>query len=637
MPSARRNMFAKILLSATSLLLAHLLHFLCSLMQFIPERKSVPEPLAMGNQAAAWNKEPSTGTSRHSQGFKNYLPSPSKEQIPCHRPRGLQCISPLVQSVEETPEPIPAKIKGHIPKWINGNLLRNGPGKFEFGNDKFNHWFDGMALLHQFQLAHGTVTYRSRFLQSSSYLRNSQHSRIVASEFGTLAMPDPCKSLFGRFLSRFEPPQPSDNCNVNYVLYKGDYYVSSENICMHKVDPETLETKEKVWKDFHKSDPWGSSALTENLWHLQVDWSKFIAVNGATAHPHYESDGTTYNMGNSYGKHGSSYNIIRVPPQESGHGDTLEGAKVLCSIPPRDRAKPSYYHSFGMTENYIIFIEQPLKLNLLQIITSKLRGKAIYDGISWEPQHNTYFHVVNKHTGEVLPGSWCSQPFITFHQINAFEERGCVVLDLCCQDQGSSLALYTLQNLRRSGEGLDQVYASVPRSFPRRFVLPLDVDSDTPVGKNLNPLPYTQAKAVKGADGKIWCTHENLHPEGFEQVGGLEFPQINYAGYNGRRYRFFYGCGFGHLLGDSLIKVDVDTKNFKMWQEEGCYPSEPVFVPVPNATAEDSGVILSVVVSPAENQSAFLLVLDAETFQELGRAEVGVPMPYGFHGIFSAH
>ncbi|NWI07569.1 BCDO2 oxygenase, partial [Tichodroma muraria] len=334
------------------------------------------------------------------------------------------CISPLVQSVEETPEPIPAKIKGHIPKWINGNLLRNGPGKFEFGNDKFNHWFDGMALLHQFQLAHGTVTYRSRFLQSSSYLRNSQHSRIVASEFGTLAMPDPCRSVFGRFLSRFEPPRKRDSGKKREVLRFS-------------------------WRNF--------SALTENLWHLQVDWSKFIAVNGATAHPHYEADGTTYNMGNSYGKHGSSYNIIRVPPQESGHGDTLEGAKVLCSIPPMDRAKPSYYHSFGMTENYIVFIEQPLKLNLLKIITSKLRGKAIYDGISWEPQHNTYFHVVNKHTGEVLPGQWCSRPFVTFHQINAFEERGCVVLDLCCQDEGTSLALYTLQNLRRSGQGLDQV------------------------------------------------------------------------------------------------------------------------------------------------------------------------------------
>ncbi|KAJ7401259.1 Beta,beta-carotene 9',10'-oxygenase [Pitangus sulphuratus] len=550
MPPAQRNMLAQILLPAVSLLLAHLQYFLCSLMQFIP-------------------------------GYKNYLPSPPKEQILHHSPRGLQCISPLLQTMEETPEPIPAKVKGHIPKWINGNLLRTGPGRFEFGNDSFNHWFDGMALLHQFQLRAGSVSYRSRFLQSNSYLTNRRHNRIVLSEFGTLAMPDPCKSLFGRFI---------DNANVNYVLYKGDYYISSENIFMYKVDPETLETKEKA----------SMESLTENPWHLQVDWSQFIAVNGATAHPHYESDGTTYNMGNSYGKHGSSYNIIQVPPQSSSCTDTLEGAKVLCSIPPMDRAKPSYYHSFGMTENYIVFIEQPLKLNLLQIITSKLRGKAICDGISWEPQCNTYFRVVNKHTGEVLPGQWYTKPFVTFHQINAFEDCGCVVLDLCCQDDGTSLALYKLQNMRRTGEALDQVYASLPRAFPRRFVLPLHVDPDTPVGKNLNPLPYTLAKAVKDADGKVWCTHENLHPEGFEKVGGLEFPQINYSWSNGRRYRYFYGCGFGHLVGDSLMKVDVETKNFK-------------------------------------NRSAFLLVLDAETFRELGRAEVPVQMPYGFHGIFTPH
>uniref|UniRef100_A0A8B9S2E3 Carotenoid-cleaving dioxygenase, mitochondrial n=1 Tax=Apteryx owenii TaxID=8824 RepID=A0A8B9S2E3_APTOW len=527
--------------------------------------------------------------------------------------RGLQCISPLIQTVEETPQPIPTKIKGHIPKWINGNLLRNGPGKFEFGEEKFNHWFDGMALLHQFQLENGTVTYRSKFLQSSSYSANSQNNRIVASEFGTLAMPDPCKSVFGRFMSRFEIPQPSDNASVNYVMYKGDYYVSSETVFMHKVDPETLETKEKV------------------------DWSKFVAVNGATAHPHYESDGTAYNMGNSYGKHGSRYNIIQIPPQKSNCSDVLEGAKVLCSIAPVDKMKPSYYHSFGMSKNYIIFVEQPIKLNLLQIITSKLRGKPISEGISWEPQYNTYFHVVNKHTGEVLPGQWYSKPFATFHQINAFEDHGCVVLDLCCQDSGTALATYKLQNLRRTGEGLDQVYNSTPRAFPRRFVLPLNVNSDTPVGKDLNPLSYTSARAVKDADGKVWCTHENLHPEGFENVGGLEFPQINYTQYSGRKYRFFYGCGFRHLVGDSLMKVDVETKTFKIWQEDGSYPSEPVFVPVPNAMAEDSGVILSVVVSPTENRSAFLLVLDAETFRELGRAEVPVQMPYGFHGIFASH
>lgn len=82
--------------------------------------------------------------------------------------------------------------------------------------------------------------------------------------------------------------------------------------------------------DFHKSDPWGSSALTENLWHLQVDWSKFIAVNGATAHPHYESDGTTYNMGNSYGKHGEE-GLARLVLWAGGTGSLLvllQGAAV---------------------------------------------------------------------------------------------------------------------------------------------------------------------------------------------------------------------------------------------------------------------------------------------------------------------
>lgn len=47
--------------------------------------------------------------------------------------------------------------------------------------------------------------------------------------------------------SRISVSELSDNASVNYVLYKGDYYVSNENVFMHKVDPETLETKEKVW------------------------------------------------------------------------------------------------------------------------------------------------------------------------------------------------------------------------------------------------------------------------------------------------------------------------------------------------------------------------------------------------------
>lgn len=71
---------------------------------------------------------------------------------------------------------------------------------------RFNHWFDGMALMHRFHIKDGQVTYSSCFLRSDSYVQNSEKNRIVVSEFGTLATPDPCKNIFARFFSRFQIP-----------------------------------------------------------------------------------------------------------------------------------------------------------------------------------------------------------------------------------------------------------------------------------------------------------------------------------------------------------------------------------------------------------------------------------------------
>ncbi|KAJ8266256.1 hypothetical protein GJAV_G00128340 [Gymnothorax javanicus] len=526
---------------------------------------------------------------------------------------GLQCIAPLVRSVEETPNPIKTTIRGTIPAWINGSLLRNGPGKFEFGNQSYNHWFDGMALLHQFKIEGGQVSYRSRFLRSDSYKANAERNRIMVSEFGTLAFPDPCKSFFQRFMSYFAMPKPTDNASVNFVKYKGDYYVSTETNFMHRVDPETLESKEKV------------------------DWSKFIAVNAATAHPHYDPDGTAYNMGNSYTMKGAAYNIIRVPPGKAGPSETLEGAKVLCSIPSVDRGRPSYYHSFAMSQNYVVFIEQPLKMDLFTIVTSKLRGKALNEGIYWDPSLDTVFHLINKRTGKPVSVTYRAKALANFHQINAVEQDGFLLLDLCASDDGGAISNYLIQNMRKSGEALDQLFESLPRAFPRRFVLPLTVDDSAPNGQNLNTIPSSMATAVKVAKNEVYCTHEDLHSEDLHDYGGLEFPQIYYAKFNTRPYRYFYGCGFKHLVGDSLLKMDLQGKKLKVWRQPGFFPSEPVFVPSPDATEEDDGVILSVVLTPSQENSTFLLVLDAKTFVELGRAEVPVNIPYGFHGVFNSN
>lgn len=55
---------------------------------------------------------------------------------------------------------------------------------------------------------------------------------------------------------------------------------------------------------------------------------------------------------------------------------------------------------------------------------------------------------------------YSAAPMFTLHQINAFEDNGFLVMDMCCGDNGEVIADFTLENLRRdSGEEMDKVNA----------------------------------------------------------------------------------------------------------------------------------------------------------------------------------
>ena len=54
-----------------------------------------------------------------------------------------------------------------------------------------------------------------------------------------------------------------------------------------------------------------------------------------------------------------------------------------------------------MSENYVVFIEQPIKLDLLKFMLFRIQGKSFDKVMTWEPQYDTIFHVVHRHTGEV--------------------------------------------------------------------------------------------------------------------------------------------------------------------------------------------------------------------------------------------
>ena len=153
----------------------------------------------------------------------------------------------LFQTTDEQSEPIIAEVKGNLPSWLTGTLIRNGPGRFECGDTSFNHWFDGQGLLHRFHIQNGQVTYSSKFVRSDCYADSLNHGESNHLEFGSFIPPDPCQNIFSRFFSRFWADEvPLDNTLVNIFPMKDKIYATSEVNFIFEINPDTLDTLNRV-------------------------------------------------------------------------------------------------------------------------------------------------------------------------------------------------------------------------------------------------------------------------------------------------------------------------------------------------------------------------------------------------------
>jgi beta,beta-carotene 9',10'-dioxygenase len=115
-------------------------------------------------------------------------------------------------------------------------LIRTGPAKFEVGQQNYQHWFDGLAMLHCFDLQSGGVTYSNRFLRSEAYCEAMVQWRIARGEF----MTDPRRTLFGRVMSLFNP-KPTDNACINVSMLGGQLVALPETPLPVRFDARTLE------------------------------------------------------------------------------------------------------------------------------------------------------------------------------------------------------------------------------------------------------------------------------------------------------------------------------------------------------------------------------------------------------------
>ena len=441
------------------------------------------------------------------------------------------------------------EVSGSLPDWLAGSLIRMGPAKFEVGGRAYRHWFDGLAMMHRFAFEGGRVSYTNRFLESRVFLAARDEGRIAYSEFAT----DPCRTLFKRAASVFSGPSFGDNANVNVMRQGDDFVAMTETPLPVRFDPATLRT-------LGVGEP-APGQLT-------------------VAHPH--SAPVTGELV-SYAAHlgpRSSYRLYARAP-----GGPM---RIISELPV---SRPSYMHSFAITERYAVLVEFPLVAVPASI---PLSGRPFIENYRWRPERGTRFQVIDLETGK-LRGTYEGEPFFAFHHINAFERDGELLIDLCSYEDDEIIRGLYMDRLRSERPRL-------PLSEIRRCRLPLD-------GSAVEYEPLAE--------------------------GAMELPRIDYARCNGREYRQAYGCGQseGSEFLDQIIRIDTHDHTRNGWQEPGCFPGEPVFVRDPAGEGEDGAVLLSVTLDAARERS-FLLVLDAASLQELARAEVPHAIPFGFHGQF---
>lgn len=306
-----------------------------------------------------------------------------------------------------------------------------------------------------------------------------------------------------------------------------------------------------------------------------------------TAHPQYDfANRCMINFATDFSLE-SEYKIFIIK----------DGTRVRDTITKIRIEHPGYMHSFAVTENYIILAEYPLIFtNALEMLEQF--EQPMLNDYQWSPERGTRFYVIRKSDGKLVRKAQ-SESFMAWHHVNAFEQGNDIFLDICT---------YKDQNL------VDVLY------FDRL----LQVDGGT-----MPPIEFRR-----------YQIREKISDVEAVPFGTLPFdmPRINYKRYSAKDYTYAYGWGYRadkpNDFYNQLVKTDVKKRQNKVWFEDDCYPGEPIFVARPGATAEDDGVVLTVVLD-GKRRLSFLLIQDAQSFDEIARAYLPHILPFGFHGLFT--
>lgn len=442
-------------------------------------------------------------------------------------------------------------IEGSIPDDIAGTLYRTAPGESERFGVKFKHAFDGDAFVSGYSIRDGKVWLDARFVNSPERIKEQAAGKMMYSEFGTLA-PDSTK------------PSNKNQPSVNIIPWDGRLLGLSEG--GHPTAINAQDMSFQTYWDFH-------GTLPKNV--------------NFTAHPKYDTEtGEGFAYGMEQGP-SMALCVFRMNPEDG----TLT---MLHKVPQKGFFM---LHDMFITKNHFVFAIPPVKYNLGTLFSGKVTVAQAIKYFENEPLR----FVILKRDGTGKPITITQPGNMVFHNGNAFEKDGKIVVDSFLQSDG-----YVLEAL----QSIDQ-YGNLPSNEQpskfTRFVLDLEkaeVASRTELGEDQD-FPRFDIRQ-SGLEARTLYVGEG----DLDDVDPLRFARIvrhNFAG------------------GAEASATVNDAQSF----------GEPVFIPKATGPAsEDNGWILNLLYDADRNETA-LDIRDAATLELQARAWTGQHFPLGFHGNFT--
>jgi carotenoid cleavage dioxygenase len=245
---------------------------------------------------------------------------------------------------------------------------------------------------------------------------------------------------------------------------------------------------------------------------------------------------------------------------------------------------PTMIHDFAITEGHVLFMDLPVVFNLEKAMS----GEGF--PYEWSDSYGARLGVMPRGGGNADVRWYDIEPCYVFHPMNAYEDRGRLVVDV---------ARYR------------ELWRGSANAFDSARLHRWTID---PAAGHVAETPLDDR--------------------------AVEFPRVDDRR-AGSPHRYGYAVANRTSIGDEatcLVKYDLRSgASVEHDFGAGCVPGEGVFVPAGPSAGEDEGYVVLYVYDAGRNASDFV-VLDAGHFSAPPLAVVPLPqrVPFGFHGNWIA-